>query len=349
MRAQPLRQRQAALAARLLPFTLMTIAVGRVRALSTSAPDIFISYAREDVEWVRELAAELGRVGYSVFWDQRIPIGETWHRHIGTALETARRVIAVWSQASVGSQWVLEEAGHGKERGVLLPVRKDAVRPPLGFRQIETADLSAWQPGEASHELARLLQDLSRVLLVTKQIEVSSVTKPNQFQSSTLREFFACVIFHVEVDEEFCGKLCSDLVAHGIQCATYAQSHPPVAPTVYRQLPSVARFLYGSRLTDFISNDHKLALIISRGLAAKEWYGHVFEDIAAAEKRLESQILIAVLVDEAFAETSDLARYVVRAHCPIVDFSMSRGNSRYSRTLRELLTELRRPVHSTSA
>ncbi len=68
-----------------------------------SPPDIFISYAREDLEWVRPLAAELERHGWRVFWDQRIPAGKSWRSHIGARLEAARCVIVVWSEFALNS------------------------------------------------------------------------------------------------------------------------------------------------------------------------------------------------------------------------------------------------------
>ena len=132
--------------------------------MGTSAPDIFISYAREDVEWVRPLAGDLGARGRTVFWDRRIPAGESWHSHIGRAVKAARCVVVVWSEQSVESEWVLEEAGQGKWRRVLVPVLKDAVEPPMGFGLIQAADLAGWRRGEPSEEFAGFLEDIARVL-----------------------------------------------------------------------------------------------------------------------------------------------------------------------------------------
>ena len=66
--------------------------------LNTAPPDIFLSFAHEDLEWVRPLAAELERRGWRVFWDRRIPAGKSWRSHLGTRLESTRCVIVVWSE-----------------------------------------------------------------------------------------------------------------------------------------------------------------------------------------------------------------------------------------------------------
>ena len=45
--------------------------------------DIFISYAREDKGRIRLLVEALERLGWSVFWDHRIPPGLTWEEFTG--------------------------------------------------------------------------------------------------------------------------------------------------------------------------------------------------------------------------------------------------------------------------
>ena len=72
--------------------------------------DVFISYAREDIEKVRPLVGAIEGTGYSVFWDRIIPAGMTWRQFTGKALDDAKCVVVVWSKASVVSDWVIEEA-----------------------------------------------------------------------------------------------------------------------------------------------------------------------------------------------------------------------------------------------
>lgn len=143
--------------------------------MSAGPPDIFISYAREDVEWVRPLAAELERRGWQVFWDQRIPAGKSWRSHIGVRLEAARCVIVVWSEHALTSKFVLQEADVGLEREVLMPVLRQSIRPPLGFRETHAADLAAWRPGEPSVELETFLADLGEMLASSAAAEPTPV------------------------------------------------------------------------------------------------------------------------------------------------------------------------------
>jgi len=126
--------------------------------------DIFISYARRDLEAATRLAKALGAQGWSVFWDRTIPTGKTWREVIGAALKGSRCVIVLWSQQSVTGHWVLEEADQGLKRGVLIPVFIENVEPPLGFASIQAADLSKWKGRQTDAEIQSLFGDVISIL-----------------------------------------------------------------------------------------------------------------------------------------------------------------------------------------
>jgi hypothetical protein len=109
--------------------------------------DIFISYKREDEARVAPIVKGLQGAGLSVWWDLDISVGQARRQSISEQLEAARCVIVVWSKTSVGplGEFVQEEAGRGKARGVLIPVRIDRVTEPLGFGEIQALDLVGWR------------------------------------------------------------------------------------------------------------------------------------------------------------------------------------------------------------
>jgi hypothetical protein len=119
--------------------------------------DIFLSYAAEDEERARPIAAALERAGWSVFWDRTIPYGENWVEVIGSKLDSARVVIVLWSTYSVTSRWVYEEAERARENGSLLPVLIDPVRPPMGFGTLQAAKLISWDGSDAARAFVELL------------------------------------------------------------------------------------------------------------------------------------------------------------------------------------------------
>jgi len=123
-------------------------------------PDIFISYAHQDHELIRDIAAALESKGWSVFWDRKIPPGETWHSYIGTALQNAKCVIVAWSEHSIHSNWVYEEATDALQRKVLLPLLLDSVQPPIGLRSIQATDLSDLRQGHSSSNLEQFISSI---------------------------------------------------------------------------------------------------------------------------------------------------------------------------------------------
>jgi hypothetical protein len=76
----------------------------------------------------------------------------------------ARCVVVAWSEHSIESDWVIDEAGAGRERGILVPMLLDPVRPPHGFRGIQAADLSDWSPGLRLPAFDNFLADLGAML-----------------------------------------------------------------------------------------------------------------------------------------------------------------------------------------
>ncbi len=107
--------------------------------------DVFISYSRDDRGRVEKMAHGLEAKGYHVWWDPHIRTGAEFRAEIARELDEARAVIVVWSANSVTSRFVCDEADVGAQREVLVPVLLDFVDIPLGFRQIQTADLSRWR------------------------------------------------------------------------------------------------------------------------------------------------------------------------------------------------------------
>lgn len=107
--------------------------------------DIFLSYARKDTDKAKQLVEHLEQHGLDVWWDPEIDPGTQWADVIEGQLESAKCVIVVWSEDSVGSHWVRTEAHHALSRGVLLPVSIGTVEPPFGFELIQSEDLSDWQ------------------------------------------------------------------------------------------------------------------------------------------------------------------------------------------------------------
>ena len=95
------------------------------------------------------MAANLEDMGWSVWWDQVIPAGETWASYIKQQLDEARSVVVLWSSNSVESEWVAKEARYGAKKKILVPARIEAVEPPLEFEEFQAANLVGWDGGQS--------------------------------------------------------------------------------------------------------------------------------------------------------------------------------------------------------
>ncbi|HYT56170.1 MAG TPA: TIR domain-containing protein [Verrucomicrobiae bacterium] len=127
--------------------------------------DIFISYANEDKETAARLAGFLESIGWSVWWDRRIPAGRTWRSVLQEALKDMRCMIALWSRDSVESPWVAEEAEEARKLGkTLVPILIQRVEPPIGFRTIQAADLVNWDGSRDDPAAKMLIADLESLL-----------------------------------------------------------------------------------------------------------------------------------------------------------------------------------------
>lgn len=122
--------------------------------------DLFMSYAREDRECAQLLAEALSRRGWNVWWDRQIQVGRSFSEVIERELEQARCVIVLWSQHSLASEWVQNEAAEAARKKMLVPVRIEDVRPPLEFRRLQTADLFDWRSGFDTPEFEACLSSI---------------------------------------------------------------------------------------------------------------------------------------------------------------------------------------------
>lgn len=127
--------------------------------------DLFISYASEDRARVAPVVGALEEAGWKVWWDRDLIAGPDFSDSIQNALDTALCVVVVWSRHSVESNWVRDEAQEGMQRHSLVPCRIDDVRPPLGFRSLQTISLIGWP--EQQDGLPDLLEAVRASLAVT--------------------------------------------------------------------------------------------------------------------------------------------------------------------------------------
>ncbi|MCP4468089.1 MAG: SUMF1/EgtB/PvdO family nonheme iron enzyme [Halieaceae bacterium] len=149
---------------------------------------VFISYASEDRGKVAKLADLLEADGWPVWWDREdMSVGRPLNEVIDSAIDESFCVLVCWSKASIKSRWVIDEATEGLDQEKLLPVLFEAVKRPMGFRNIYFINFSEWD-GKATHSAYRRL----KAELTNRQLPRESITdtrKPAEFRDSKPETF----------------------------------------------------------------------------------------------------------------------------------------------------------------
>ncbi len=99
--------------------------------------DIFISYSRNDRDRCTVIRDILEKLKVSVWFDAGIGAGSSFDREIEREIDAAKALLVLWTEESVESDWVRNEARTGKERSGLIAVQLRPCTLPLEFRAVQ--------------------------------------------------------------------------------------------------------------------------------------------------------------------------------------------------------------------
>ncbi|MDP4062873.1 hypothetical protein RBLE17_26420 [Rhodobacteraceae bacterium LE17] len=100
----------------------------------------------------------------NIWWDDDIAPGDKWRGQIDDKLAECQAVLTLWTEQSVKSGSVIEEAEVGKGGGKLLYARLDSAPLPYGFGEVQYADLTHWDRRSDTPESSSLLAALKQKL-----------------------------------------------------------------------------------------------------------------------------------------------------------------------------------------
>lgn len=127
---------------------------------------VFLSYDHKDFAHAARIASALEKAAHSVWWDRHIHGGAEYQSEIEKAVEEADAVVVLWSGRSIKSAWVRDEAAEGRDQGKLIPVLLEPVKPPMGFRQFQTIDLSDRRRASGPEQVDELLRAVAKMTAV---------------------------------------------------------------------------------------------------------------------------------------------------------------------------------------
>ena len=105
------------------------------------AYDVFLSYARTDIQRAEIVKDLLEGLGLSVFFDtEGLDSGDIFPDILDREVKSAGAVVGVWSKHALTRPWVKIECDIGKTRGVLVPIQIDQIydlERPAAFWNIQ--------------------------------------------------------------------------------------------------------------------------------------------------------------------------------------------------------------------
>jgi TolB-like protein len=232
-------------------------------------------------------------------------------------------VIVVWSKASVASDWVLDEAGQGRDLRKLVAVSLDGTLPPLGFRQYHAVNLVNWRSGKDSAAIDSIVRGVGSA----GERRVASPDAPAARGSLTRRKALAI------------GAALTATSVGGV--ALWLRR--PAASAATRRDNSVAvlpfRNISGDREQDYFSDglSEELRVTLSRDLrllVMAQASSDKFRERKGNAVEIASQLGVSFLLDGSVRRAGDL----VRITADFVDGAtgFSRWSQTFDRNLRDI-------------
>ena len=234
--------------------------------------DIFVSYAREDIERAARIGEFLAARGFSVWWDRELTAGDRFATVVQDALAQAKAVVVLWSKNSVDSHWVHAEASEALERNILIPVILDAATPPLEFRKIHSLSFDDWildPANPAGEELIRALSrrvgasgpvgltDLSETIVSRLGSRLLSAKTSFELREGLfeLERFLASNPFHTQarmLQERYNAALASESAAYPTHPHYDRVGAPARSGSIFRRYATAATVLLTIAISSFI-------------------------------------------------------------------------------------------------
>jgi len=139
-------------------------------------PTIFISYAREDIDRVRLIAEGLWRLGWQVWLEfPTLSPALLFTNESIAALGDTKRIVFMWSNSSVESDWLVPELSSILEnRRVVSVVLDDGLNVPEPFNQLEQHDLSNWSGDISAPEFEKFASAFSILLESSEEASIDA-------------------------------------------------------------------------------------------------------------------------------------------------------------------------------
>lgn len=153
--------------------------------------DIFISYAHKDNEKAGLISSFLTKLGWQVWKDQRLRVGNSFSDEITNVVHNSKLVIVLWSVSSVASEWVVKEANLAVSLNKYFPIRLENITIPGDLGNYHAESLLRWNGDLDEEQFAQICLQVNEripvnIPVTTKLIEKARARRDFFFNSSSI-------------------------------------------------------------------------------------------------------------------------------------------------------------------
>jgi hypothetical protein len=228
-----------------------------------AAYDVYISYSRNDLEWVRnELLPGLRQAGLKTFIDvENVRAGDRLDDVLSQALQQSRQVVAVmspaWAESELAQQEVNAVIQPDHKNIKLVPILLETCEVPVGLRGILYADFT--NPSNRAKAMQGLLRSLGA--------EIKTVSP---LRSGFRRAF----VSHNIADDSYVAEMESFLRAAGYD-------------DVFNDASAIRPDeKFWPRVEEGITNADTLVVVITAASNTSEWMKREFEFARSLSKKI---------------------------------------------------------------
>jgi hypothetical protein len=157
--------------------------------------NIFISYSRKDMEFVRKLAGDLEQAGFDVWWDiTDLRGGDDWVRSLPAAIEASQFFIIVLTPNSIESEWVQKEYTQALTlHKKIIPLMFEACNVPFALNTINYVNFLSGEYTDNFKNLLSALGYTGKPPVVTP-FERATAILPSKFRKYIVPSILAVII-----------------------------------------------------------------------------------------------------------------------------------------------------------
>lgn len=140
---------------------------------------LFVSYARKDIERVRELVDILREGGHEPWFDHELVVGLDWREQLEERITQCEAFVYPLTPHSIGSEWCQWEFARASELGKsIIPILLDKAAEPVIPEAIKRRQYADFTDGVTPKGVARLLRGLNKIAAVIPPQEVDAPSTP---------------------------------------------------------------------------------------------------------------------------------------------------------------------------